>query len=120
MVYSDLSPEVSIQNARYSPELDKLFLATESDGFLILSKKNFSTITNKNKLFKSNYYLQIPLIDGNIITNGGTLNNSKDHNELFENHILNNNYLYLNKSEFIESTPKISLFIILKPKRFKY
>lgn len=119
LVYSDISPEISIQNARYSPELDKLFLATESDGFLILSKKNFSTITNKNKLFKSNYYLQIPLIGGNIITNGGTLNNSKDHNELFENHILNNNYLYLNKSEFIESTPKNIIVYNIETKKIQ-
>jgi signal transduction histidine kinase len=119
LVYTDLSPEISIQNARYSPELDKLFLATESDGFLILSKKNFNTITNKNKLFKSNYYLQIPLKDGNIITNGGTLIKSKDHNELFENHILNNNYLYLNENEFIESTPKNIIVYNIETKKIQ-
>ena len=106
LVYTDLSPEISIQNARYSPELGKLFLATESDGFLILSKKNFNTITNKNKLFKSNYYLQIPLKDGNILTNGGTVDNSKEHNKLFANQNLNNNYKYLNENEFIGSTSK--------------
>ena len=106
LVCTDLSPEISIQNARYSPELGKLFLATESDGFLILSKKNFNTITNKNKLFKSNYYLQIPLKDGNILTNGGTVDNSKEHNKLFANQNLNNNYKYLNENEFIGSTSK--------------
>jgi signal transduction histidine kinase len=119
LVYDEISPEISIQNARYSPELDKILLATESDGFLILSKKIFNTITNKNKLFKSNYYLQIPLKDGNILTNGGAVDNSKEHNKLFANQNLNNNYKYLNENEFIGSTSKNIITYNTKSKKVK-
>lgn len=119
LIYDEIPPEISIQNARYSPELNKIFIATESDGFLILSKKNFNTITNKNKLFKSNYYLQIPLKDGNILTNGGAVDNSKEHNKLFANQNLNNNYKYLNENEFIGSTSKNIITYNTKSKKVK-
>ena len=106
LVTDQISAEMSIQTGRYSKELQKLFLATESDGFIIFSKNNFTTIINPQKIYKSNYYLQIPIDKKEIITNGGSLSKHSLHDHFFAKNIINNNYLFIDKTNILTSTPE--------------
>ena len=102
-VINDLPEFTSIQSGKYSEKLEKLFLATESDGLIILSKNKFTTIYNNQKIHKSNYYLQIMCPTGEIFTNGGSVDDENIHNSFFREHILNNNYIYLDKNTILIS-----------------
>ncbi len=102
-VINDLPEFTSIQSGKYSEKLEKLFLATESDGLIILSKNKFTTIYNNQKTHKSNYYLQVSDNQKQIYTNGGSVYNESIHNDFFKNHSLNNNYIYLDKNTILIS-----------------
>lgn len=101
-IKNDLPEDISIQSGRYSEKLEKLFLATESDGLIILTKNKFTTYYDNQKIHKSNYYLQI-IYNHEIFTNGGSVNTQSIHNLFFRNHILNNNYLFLDQHNIIIS-----------------
>lgn len=104
LVTDQIPLEMSIQNGRYSKELQKLFLATESDGFIIFSKNNFTTFVNPQKIHKSNYYLQIPTKNNEVITNGSSIFMNSPHNNFFSNRVINNNYIFLDETTILTST----------------
>ncbi len=106
LITEELPVELSFQNGLYVPELDKLFLGSESDGLLILSKSKFSTKFNLNKIHKSNYYIQIPDLNGDILTNGGSISDNHKQSELFKNQWINNNYIFTKPSTIITSSPE--------------
>jgi signal transduction histidine kinase len=105
-ITNKLPIEMSFQNALYVPELDKLFLGSESNGLLIFSKSNFSTKYNLKKVIKSNYYIQIPDLNGDILTNGCSVSNNQKQEPLYNNQVINNNYIFINPSTIITSTPE--------------
>ena len=106
IITHNLPLDLSFQNGLYVPELDKLFLGSESDGLLIFSKSNFHTKFNLNKTNKSNYYIQIPDFNGDILTNGGSITNNQKQSQLFNNQWINNNYIFTDPSTIITSTPE--------------
>lgn len=106
IITQNLPLELSFQNGLYVTELDKLFLGSESDGLIIYSKSNFHTKFNLNKTNKSNYYIQIPDLNGDILTNGGSITENKKQLSLFKNQWINNNYIFTDQSTIITSTPE--------------
>ena len=119
IISSKLPTDLSFQSGIYIQELDKLFLGTESDGLLIISKSNFHTKFDLNKVSKSNYYIQIPDLDGDIITNGENINKEKKHKNLFNNQWINNNYKFIDKETIITSNPGSIFTYNLKTKQNK-
>ncbi len=117
LITNQIPMETSIQNGRYSEKLQKLFLATESDGFIIYSKNNFTTYINPKKLFKSNYYLQIPINKTEMITNGGSLNPNSVNDQFFSSNIINNNYLFIDKNKILTSTPESIVIYNIQTKK---
>lgn len=104
IITRNLPLELSFQNGLYVAELDKLFLGSESDGLLIFSKSHFFTKFNLNKINKSNYYIQIPDLNGDILTNGGSISDNKKQIPLFKNQWINNNYIFVNTFTILTST----------------
>jgi signal transduction histidine kinase len=106
IITQNLPIELSFQNGLYVAELDKLFLGSESDGLIIYSKSNFHTKFNLNKTNKSNYYIQILDLNGDILTNGGSITDNKKQLSLFKNQWINNNYIFIDQSTILTSTPE--------------
>ena len=118
-IKNDLPEFISIQSGRYSRKLEKLFLATESDGLIILTKNKFTTIYNNQKIHKSNYYLQIINQQKEIFTNGGSVDKESVHNKFFKNHVLNNNYIQISNESILISDDQHILTYNFKTKTEK-
>jgi signal transduction histidine kinase len=104
LITEELPLDLSYQTGIYLPELDKLILGSESEGLIIFSKSHFITKFNLNKINKSNYYIQIPDLNGDILTNGGSITDNKKQSKLFKNQWINNNYIFANRTTIITST----------------
>jgi len=104
LITKELPLDLSYQTGIYLPELDKLILGSESEGLIIFSKSQFITKYNLNKINKSNYYIQIPDLSGDILTNGGSITDNKKQSKLFKNQWINNNYIFTNPTTIITST----------------
>lgn len=101
LISEEIPTDITIFNALYSQQLDKLFIGTFAYGLLIYSKSNFSIYQHKppkNNLDLYQYYLQIPLRNGQFVADyPGQFTNTPAHfRDFFKNNNLSYSYHYIN------------------------
>jgi signal transduction histidine kinase len=122
---AEVPTDVAIYNALYSGDLDKLFIGTLANGLIVFSKSNFSVYQHKipkNNFSFYQYYSQIPLKNGDIITDfpNQLTNVPQGFRGFFKDAILNFSHHRLNENIIFGSTNKFYFTLdlnTLSPKR---
>ena len=109
LITSEIPADIAIFSAAFSKKLDKLFIATFANGLIIYSKSNFSLYQHtlpKNNFAFYQYYLQIPLKNGQFIADyPNQFKNTPQHfRDFFNNQNLSYSYHYLDGNTILGNT----------------
>lgn len=125
IITDEIPNDIAIFSAIYSKKLDKLIIGTFANGLIVYSKSNFSLYQHslpKSSFNFYNYYLQIPLKNGQFIGDypNQSTNTPQYFRDFFKNNNLSSSYHYLNKATILGSTENYYYTLdlnTLKPKK---
>jgi signal transduction histidine kinase len=108
LITQEFPKNTSVTCLAYDSLLNQYYIGTQTEGLFILKERNFEILKSNNDNLQSNYYLQLPLTQNMIVSNGGKIAHPSDHaieinTPLIDYHI-NNNVFPLSAVEYLGHT----------------